>query len=136
MRPTVIAGLVLYPAAVWLSSCSSDGAPPTQQTTASFPPATPGVAFGVTGPGCGQPPTHPTGLVIDSVSTPSAFGIAVRDDGLTYFTELFNAGVGITSTRTRTLDGFIQTGQIPTGVTFAAGTGRGRRRRVGRPSAR
>jgi len=57
--------------------------------------------------------------VIDSVSTPSAFGIAVRDDGLTYFTELFNAGVGITSTRTRTLDGFIQTGQIPTGVTFA-----------------
>jgi YVTN family beta-propeller protein len=47
------------------------------------------------------------------------WGVAVRDDGLAYFTELFNGGVGITSTRTRTVDGFIPTGQIPTGVAFS-----------------
>jgi YVTN family beta-propeller protein len=57
--------------------------------------------------------------LLDSVGTPPAWGIAVRDDGLTYFTEPYNAGVGITSTTTRTLDGFIPTGQDPTGVAFA-----------------
>ena len=119
MCRTLIAGLVACSSAVLLSSCASDAAPPTEQSASSFPPGTPGVVFDVTGPACGQPPTHPTGLVIDSVNTPSAFGIAVRDDGLTYFTELFNGGVGITSTQTRTLDGFIPTGQIPTGVAFA-----------------
>jgi len=69
-------------------------------------------------PSC-QPSTHPSGLLIESVTTPTAFGIAVREDGLTYFTELFNGGVGITSTQTRTVDGFIATGQIPTGVAFS-----------------
>jgi YVTN family beta-propeller protein len=53
------------------------------------------------------------------VTTPTAWGIAVRDDGLAYFTELFDGGVGITSTRTRTVDGFIPTGDIPTGVAFS-----------------
>jgi len=57
--------------------------------------------------------------VIDQVVTPAAFGIAVRDDGLAYFTEVYNGGVGITSTQTRTVDGFIPTGAIPTGVAFS-----------------
>jgi YVTN family beta-propeller protein len=65
------------------------------------------------------PPGNPGGKVIDRVDTPPAFGIAVRDDGLTYFTELFNGGVGITSTRTFTVDGFIPTGDTPTGLAFS-----------------
>ncbi len=113
MRPTAVAVLLVCGAAAWLSSCSSDSAPPTAQ------PAAPGRLLADAAPACGQPPTHPTGLVLDSVATPPAWGIAVRDDGLTYFTESYNGGVGITSTQTRTLDGFIPTGQIPTGVDFA-----------------
>ncbi len=113
MRPTAVAVLLVCGAAAWLSSCSSDSAPPTAQ------PAAPGRLLADAAPACGQPLTHPTGLVLDSVATPPAWGIAVRDDGLTYFTESYNGGVGITSTQTRTLDGFIPTGQIPTGVDFA-----------------
>jgi YVTN family beta-propeller protein len=45
--------------------------------------------------------------------------VAVRDDGLAYFTQLFESGVGITSTLTRTIDGFIPTGFVPTGVAFS-----------------
>lgn len=63
--------------------------------------------------------THPGGTIVDQVTTPPAWAIAVRDDGLAYFTEAFNAGVGITSTRTKTVDGFIPTGNIPTGVAFS-----------------
>src|SRR6266581_2607435 len=113
MRPTAVAVLLVCGAAAWLSSCSSDSAPPTAQ------PAAPGRLLADAAPACGQPLTHPTGLVLDSVATPPAWGIAVRDDGLTYFTESYNGGVGITSTQTRTLDGFIPAGQIPTGVDFA-----------------
>src|SRR6266542_3714761 len=102
MRPSAVAVLLVCGAADWLSSCSSDAAPPTAQ------PAAPGRLLADAAPACGQPLTHPTGLVLDSVATPPAWGIAVRDDG-----------VGITSTQTRTLDGFIPTGQIPTGVDFA-----------------
>ncbi|HEX4599986.1 MAG TPA: beta-propeller fold lactonase family protein [Gemmatimonadales bacterium] len=57
--------------------------------------------------------------MLDSVGTPPAYGIAVREDGLSYFTELYNGGVGITTVQTRTVNGFIATGQIPTGVTFS-----------------
>ena len=89
MRPTAVAVLLMCGAAAWLSSCSSDS-PPTAQ------PAAPVRLLADAAPACGQPPTHPTGLVLDSVATPPAWGIAVRDDGLTYFTESYNAGVGIT----------------------------------------
>ena len=117
MRRTTVAGLLLCSAALTVSSCRSDA--PTTQPSSAFPPATPGVVMDAQGPACGQPPTHPTGLVLDSVPTPPAYGIAVRDDGLTYFSEAYNAGVGITSTQTRTLDGFIPTGNCPTGVAFS-----------------
>jgi YVTN family beta-propeller protein len=70
------------------------------------------------GQSCNQK-AHPEALIIDTIITPATFGIAVRDDGLTYFTELFNGGVGITSTQTRTVDGFIPTGDIPTGLAFS-----------------
>lgn len=106
-----VGGLIRCAVALVVAGCQADGAP--------FNPSTPGVPLAsVEGPTCG-PPTHPSGLVVDSVRTPAAFGIAVRDDGLTYFTELFNGGVGITSTQTRTVDGFIPTGSFPTGLAFS-----------------
>src|SRR5207249_12152366 len=104
---STIAGLLLCCTAASLSACASDKSPPTAQS--AFPPATPGVSMATAAPSCG-PNTHPSGLLIDNVTTPAAFGVAVREDGLTYFTELFNGGVGITSTQTRTVDGFIPTG--------------------------
>src|SRR5437667_1761427 len=113
---TTIAGLLLCCTAASLSACASDKSPPTAQS--AFPPATPGVSMATAAPSCG-PNTHPSGLLIDNVTTPAAFGVAVREDGLTYFTELFNGGVGITSTQTRTVDGFIPTGSTPIGVAFS-----------------
>ena len=115
MRRATSTGLLL--AGVFsLSSCGSD-APPTAQDS-SFSPVAPGVALAVTTQSCNQN-THPGGLLIDSVSTPPAYGVAVREDGLAYFTELFSGGVGITSTKTRTVNGFIATGDLPTGVAFS-----------------
>jgi YVTN family beta-propeller protein len=38
---------------------------------------------------------------------------------LTYFTEIDFGGLGITSTKTKTVNGFIPTGSIPTGVAFS-----------------
>ena len=61
---------------------------------------------------------HPRG-VVDSVEAPSPWGVAVRDDGLALFTELSNGGVGITHTKTRTVDGFIPTGLTPTGIALS-----------------
>jgi YVTN family beta-propeller protein len=68
---------------------------------------------------CVPNPSGRPGRIVDTVTTPSPWGVAVRDDGLTYFTEVFNGGVGVTSTRTRTIDAFIPTGQIPTGIAFS-----------------
>jgi YVTN family beta-propeller protein len=56
---------------------------------------------------------------VDKVDAPLPWGVAVRDDGLALFTELASGGVGITSTKTRTLDGFIATGVTPTGIVFS-----------------
>jgi hypothetical protein len=44
--------------------------------------------------------------------------MAVRDDELAYYTEAFHAGVGITSTKTKTLDGFIAIANMAGFVTF------------------
>jgi len=115
MHRTTIAGLLLSCGAASFWACA-DKSPPTAQ--APFPPATPGVRMDIAAPSC-EPKTHPSGQLVDTVMTPPAFGIAVREDGLTYFTELFNGGVGITSTQTRTVDGFIPTGSTPIGVAFS-----------------
>jgi YVTN family beta-propeller protein len=53
------------------------------------------------------------------VDAPSPYGVAVRDDGLVYFTAAFSAALGITNTTTRTITGFIGVGSIPTGVAFS-----------------
>lgn len=93
--------------------CSQDR--PTEQIN-DLPPVT--AALTSNQNSC-QTNTHPGGTIVDQVTTPAAWAMAVRDDGLAYFTEAFNAGVGITSTRTKTLDGFIATGDVPTGVAFS-----------------
>ena len=64
-------------------------------------------------------PGRPAGTILGTVSVSSPWGVAVRDDGLTYFTQLFENGVGITSTSTRTVDGFVATGFTPTGIAFS-----------------
>jgi YVTN family beta-propeller protein len=97
-----------------LSACSQDR--PTD-ALADLPPAN-GPLLAASGNSCNTN-THPTGSIVDSVGTPPAWAMAVRDDGLAYFTEAYNAGVGITSTKTRTVDGFIPTGSAPTGVAFS-----------------
>ena len=61
---------------------------------------------------------HPRG-VVDQVAAAVPWGVAVRYDGLTFFTQLAGGGVGVTSTRTRTVDGFISTGVGPTGIVFS-----------------
>lgn len=66
-----------------------------------------------------NPPGHPGGNIVDSVASPTPWGVAVRDDGLTYFTEPYNNGVGVTGTATRAITGFIPTGPIPTGIAFS-----------------
>ena len=61
---------------------------------------------------------HPQG-VVDKVDALLPWGVAVRDDGLAFFTQLVSGGVGITSTKTRAVDGFIPTGVTPTGIVFS-----------------
>jgi YVTN family beta-propeller protein len=114
MRRAARAGMLPCAVAFLLSSCNRDA--PTA-ADASAPQASPTLTL-ATGGSCGTPPTHPGGI-IDKVDAPTPWGVAVRDDGLAFFTELYNGGVGITSTKTRTVDGFIPTGEIPTGIAFS-----------------
>src|SRR5438094_10214713 len=107
---TTIAGLLLCCTAASLSACASDKSPPTAQS--AFPPATPGVSMATAAPSCG-PHTHTSGLLIDNVTTPPAFGGAVREDGMTYFTELCNGGGGIRSSQTCRVGGWIATRAMP-----------------------
>ena len=104
MHHPKVAGLLLCGTAALIAACGSDASP--NQAGPSVPPLAADVQTLNSGQGCNQN-THPSALIIDTVITPAAFGIAVRDDGLTYFTELYNGGVGITSTQTRTVDGLI-----------------------------
>jgi YVTN family beta-propeller protein len=62
---------------------------------------------------------HPGSKIVQSMPAPNPWGVAVRDDGLTYFTDLFGNRVGITNTFTRVITGYIPTGSLPTGITFA-----------------
>lgn len=115
MRRAAPAGVLLCGFTSLLIACAEDA--PTAASAAAGS-TTLAAATGGNGNGC-NPPSHPAGTIIDTVMSPVAWGVAVRDDGLAYFTELFNGGVGITSTKTRTVDGFISTGDIPTGVAFS-----------------
>jgi YVTN family beta-propeller protein len=51
--------------------------------------------------------------------TAPAWGVAVRDDGLTYFAQPFNDLVGITSTSSRTILGSIPSSSWPLGLAFS-----------------
>jgi YVTN family beta-propeller protein len=112
MRRVVPTGLLLCSlASLLLSACDDDS--PTAVSAASPPPALTSESSGA----C-DPKTRP-GKIVEKVTTPPTWGIAVRDDGLTYFTQPFANGVGITSTGTRTVDGFIATGTDPIGAAFS-----------------
>lgn len=116
MRRAARAGVLLCAfTSVILTACGDDS------PTAAAPIDGTSPSFGrVPAPdACNQPPTHPAGTILGTVAVSSPWGVAVRDDGLTYFTQLFENGVGITSTLTRTIDGFVTTGFVPTGVAFS-----------------
>jgi hyaluronoglucosaminidase len=113
MRRAAPAGVLLCGLTSLLIACAEDA-----PTAASVATGSPMLAASAGNGACNQP-GHPGGTIIDTVPAPTAWGVAVRDDGLAYFTELFAGGVGITSTKTRTVDGFIATGDIPTGVAFS-----------------
>jgi YVTN family beta-propeller protein len=99
-------------AAVVLAACSDTST--GNQTSASFSQVAQG-----NGNSCKPPKTHPVGTILGTVDAPSPYGVAVRDDGLVYFTAAFSAALGITNTATRTITGFIAVGSIPTGVAFS-----------------
>ena len=103
-------------AVVSLLACTQDQ--PTNQADDALPSG-PLPQLASSANSCPTTPTHPGGTIVDQVTTPGAWGIAVRDDGLAYFTAVFIGGVGITSTKTKTFDGFIPTGSVPTGIAFS-----------------
>jgi YVTN family beta-propeller protein len=103
-------------AVIVLAACSDTGsnAPMQEETSSTGAPL-----YSASGSnGCG-PKAHPVGTILGTVTAPFPWGVAVRDDGLTYFTELFDGGVGITNTVTRQITGFIATGSLPTGIAFS-----------------
>jgi YVTN family beta-propeller protein len=87
-----------------LSACRSEQAPTDPSTGANE------TTLGA--------PSRPGG-VFENLQAASAWGVAVRDDGLAFFTQIQNASVGFTSTKTRAVDGFIATDALPTGIVFA-----------------
>jgi YVTN family beta-propeller protein len=111
MRASVRPWMLLCSLSASLAACNEDT--PTSASAAATQPA-----FATTAASSCDPATSPKGIV-DKVDTPEAWGVAVRDDGLAYFAEPFLDGVGITSTRTRTVDGFIATDLHPIGVAFS-----------------
>lgn len=112
MRRAAPAGVLWCGLTSFLLAACADDAPDVAAPASTAPPSL------AQGSAC-NPPGHPAGTILGTVETSSPWGVAVRDDGLTYFTQLFESGVGITSTRTRVLEGFIPTGSIPTGVAFS-----------------
>jgi YVTN family beta-propeller protein len=109
MRRTPAAGMIMCALLSVLASCSEEA--PTEATRGS--PALAATAA----PSC-NPHGHP-GKIVDNVTAPSRWGVAVRDDGLAWFTEVFNDAIGFTSTRTRKLDGSVASGPVPTGIVFS-----------------
>src|SRR5215217_607923 len=95
MRRTAHAGVLPCALVALLSSCSSDA-----PTAADAPTSSAAPLLATAGGSCGTP--RRPGGVVEKVNVPSAWGVAVRDDGLTYFTQPYDGGVGITSTQSRT----------------------------------
>jgi len=115
MRKRALASIVVGSIATVVAACNNDA-----PTATKHPGAASLDASAASGNACvPNPPGRPTGSILDSVGVPAPWGVAVRDDGLTFFTEPYNSGVGVTSTRTRTVDNFIPTGPIPTGIAFS-----------------
>ena len=81
MRRAARAGVLLCGLVTLIAGC--DGDSPTS-TTDQWPAQTPGVSLATASASC-TPPTHPGGIV-DKVDAPAPWGVAVRDDGLTFFT--------------------------------------------------
>lgn len=114
MRAIVLAGVWLSSAVVVLASCN-DRSSPTDQTG----PSSNAISLAAGGNGCSQGTSHPAGTIINTVTASYPWGVAVRDDGLGYFTQILDGGVGITSTSSQQVIGFIPTGYLPTGVAFS-----------------
>lgn len=112
MRRIASAGVIVC-ALMSLVGCSDETATPTGETGEA--PSSPALA---TTTGTCTPPGHP-GSIVDKVDAPTPWGVAVREDGIAWFTEVYNDAVGFTSTKTRTVDGAVPSGPIPTGIAFS-----------------
>jgi YVTN family beta-propeller protein len=115
MRASILAGLWLSGAAVILASCNDHASPTSESGATSSSP----IALAAGGTGCSQGKGHPAGTIVNTVTASFPWGVAVRDDGLAYFTQILDGGVGITSTTSQQVTGFIPTGYLPTGVAFS-----------------
>jgi YVTN family beta-propeller protein len=111
MRRTAPAGMIVCALLSVLTSCSEDT--PTEATRGS-----PALATTATSTASCTQPGHP-GTIVDKVTAPSPWGVAVREDGIAWFTEVYNDAIGFTSTKTRTLDGSVASGPVPTGIAFS-----------------
>jgi YVTN family beta-propeller protein len=110
MRRAAPAGVLLCGiTSVFLLSCSEDA--PTSVSAAE-------PSFAATATSTCEPKTRP-GKIVDKVVTAPAWGVAVRDDGLTYFAQPFNDLVGITSTSARRVLGSIPSTSWPLGLAFS-----------------
>ena len=118
MHSSVARNVLLFGVAGILASCRDSGSiTPTgleSSVSSTGAPAGPPCSTG-----CYPQKAHPTGMIIQTMPAPKAAGVAVRDDGLTYFTDLFGGQVGITNTFARTMSGFIPAGSLPTGIAFS-----------------
>src|SRR5262245_31527462 len=114
MSRRAAAGVLLFSVAFGLIACNDGPTTPTQVPTDGVP-----IALAAGGSACRPVITHPAGTIVGTAPASFPWSVDVRDDGLTYFTELFNNRVGITNTNTRTVTGFIQTGSLPTGIAFS-----------------
>ena len=114
MRRAIFPGALLCSLAVVLVGCSDDAPTSISETPTSISEITPHAEFAAV-----RGPKSRPGMIVEKVMTPAAWGVAVRDDGLAYFTEIFNGGVGVTRTKSRTVENFIPTGELPIGAAFS-----------------
>jgi YVTN family beta-propeller protein len=111
MRSIIGSSVLLFGGAALLASCNDAGS--TTPTRLESPPSL------SASNGCVPEKGHPAGTIIETMNAPSPWAVAVRDDGLTYFSDVGGNRVGITNTFTRVISGFIPAGSIPTGLAFS-----------------